>query len=310
MQHIERYLVFASRERLALAQELAKARPERFELCELEQHLFSDGEPNFSIPRLHDVFNQDVLYVADWSSAAARYYDLLCLVPIAELGPRTLTILVPFMGSGTMERESVPGSVATANVDAKLLSALPGLSRKRIVTVDLHTLQNQFYFSQCAVSMESVMPEVRKRLCEAQKFRRVVCFPDDGAKKRFARYFADCELASCGKVRDGETRRVTLEEGDVAQRNVLIVDDLTRTGGTLLECAKVLKAQGALAVSIFVPHAVFPQQEWRKFVDNELIARFHTTDSVPRVAAELRAADPKSDRFEVWSLASCIGSAF
>ena len=66
------------------------------------------------------------------------------LVPMAELGPASFTIIVPFFATGTMEREVFEGNVATANVDAKLLSSLQGMPH--IVTLDLHTMQNQFFF--------------------------------------------------------------------------------------------------------------------------------------------------------------------
>lgn len=305
--NIERYVLFSSPVRKPLAEKLVSLSPEHFELHDIEQKFFEDGEPNFKIDQLHGCFNQDVLYIADWSNPAARYYDLCILVPLAELGPRTLTILVPFMGSGTMERESTEGIVATANVDARLLSNLPNNVLTRVVTVDLHTLQNQFYFHNCAVWMYSVMPWVRDMI---QEKSIVVCFPDDGAKKRFAQYFTGCDIATCAKVRIGNERRVTLDDGDVEGRQVLIVDDLTRTGGTLLECAKALKEHQAKEISIFVSHAVFPQQQWRKFVDNDLIHRFYTTDSVPNVTQEMQAADPEGKHFEIWELADCIRKAF
>ena len=57
--------------------------------------------------------------------------------------------MVPFFATATMEREVFEGSVATANVDAKLLSGLQGMPH--IVTVDLHTMQNQFFFHGCTL---------------------------------------------------------------------------------------------------------------------------------------------------------------
>ena len=61
----------------------------------------------------------------------------------------SFTIVVPFFATATMEREVFEGSVATANVDAKLLSGLQGMPH--IVTVDLHTMQNQFFFHGCTL---------------------------------------------------------------------------------------------------------------------------------------------------------------
>lgn len=305
--NVERFLVFTSDARKSFAEGMQKALPARYDICIIDRKYFPDGDPNFTIPRLHECYNRDVLFVADWSSRAARMDDLLCLVPIAELQPRTLTILIPFFSSGTMERESEAGSIATANVEAKLLSNLPGHSLKRIITVDLHTLQNQFYFENLTVTMDSTMRGMREKLSDLLRHKdTVICFPDDGAKKRFAGYFENVALATCAKVRDGDTRRVKLDEGDVDGKHIVIVDDLVRSGGTLLECARALKEHGATSIQIFVPHAVFPQESWRKFLDSDLIARFYTTDSVQASAQAIREADPESKVFEIWPLESCI----
>lgn len=283
----------------------------------IEMREFEDGEPNIRVPLLHSMTGRHVIYVADWSSPAARYRDLCVLTALAEMGPASLTIVVPFMGTATMERESAEGVVATANVDAKLLSQLPG-ANKRIITIDLHTLQNQFFFHGCVVSLKSCMPLTRSLLLGLTNMGvasggvmappPVFAFPDDGAHKRFAGYFTGAEVAVCAKVRDGESRRVRLVEGNVAGRCVVIVDDLVRSGGTLIECAKVLKAAGATYVAVFVPHACFPRGEYRRFIGDgdgaAHIDRFFTTDSVARSAAEIQALD--TEKFVVLPIANFI----
>ena len=64
----------------------------------------------------------------------------------------------------------------------------------------------------------------------------------------------------------GEKRIVTIMDGTCAGKHVLIVDDLVQSGGTLYECAVVLKQQGALSVSAFCAHGVFPKQSFRRFL--------------------------------------------
>ena len=106
-----------------------------------------------------------------------------------------------------------------------------------------------------------------------------------GAAKRFKQYFAGCDFATCAKVRDGDRRVVTLNEGSVAGHRVLIIDDLVRTGGTLAECAKLMHDEGASCVDVFVTHACFPNEEWRKLAPggawHMLFNTFTTTDTVP-----------------------------
>ena len=91
--------------------------------------------------------------------------------------------------------------------------------------------------------------------------------PDDGAAKRFKDLFTDelealpgLTIVICGKVRDGDRRIVRVQDGDPRDQNVVIVDDLVQTGGTLYECGVALRALGARSVSAFVAHGVFPRQ--------------------------------------------------
>ena len=76
-----------------------------------------------------------------------------------------------------------------------------------------------------------------------------------------------------------------------------------QTGGTLINCAECVKTHGAVAVSCFVTHAVFPKQSWKKFVAGAgPFETFFITDSIPQVSSELRSMAP----FEVISLAPLL----
>ena len=104
---------------------------------------------------------------------------------------------------------------------------------------------------------------------------------------------------------------MSVKEGDCEGRHVVIVDDLVKSGGTLIRCGEALKARGAKSLSIFVTHAVFPQDTWRKFLrpdDPRAVGTplgweyIWTTDSVPSVSAAVGDSKP----FELLSLAPLI----
>lgn len=89
-------------------------------------------------------------------------------------------------------------------------------------------------------------------------------------------------------------------------KDVVIVDDLVQTGGTLYQCACALKAQGARSVSAYVTHAVFPNQSWNKFLQKSplnggqpgpyhIFEKFWVTNSIPTTTAQM----PADDVFEV-----------
>lgn len=117
----------------------------------------------------------------------------------------------------------------------------------------------------------------------------------------------DVEIVVCGKTRgDGDVRTVKIQEGDVEGKNVVIVDDLVQTGGTLFECGKVLKAAGANSVNAFVAHAVFPKESYKRFDkggDRCCFEKFWVTNSVPTITCEL---NEKNGVFEVLDLTEAI----
>ena len=76
---------------------------------------------------------------------------------------------------------------------------------------------------------------------------------------------------------------------------MIIVDDLVRSGGTLLECAAKIKELGALEINFYCTHAEFPEQSWKKFTPEKSpfeISNFFITDTVSRVSNEIQNIKP------------------
>lgn len=296
---INRLLVFYPPSREYLANQIAgvpnllselhnEAISSEITLCPVVQKFFDDGDPNFSIPNFHDCTGKQIVYIADWRPSK-RYFDLLSIIPLAEMGPKSMTIIIPFMGSATKEREEHSGDVVTANVDSKLFSSLN--INPRIWVIDLHTQQQQFYFNKCVTKLVTTMSYIQNFISnlEIDSDKVVIVFPDDGAKKRFSSYFEGMQLLCCTKKRIGNDRKIILEsDDDISGKTVFIVDDLTRTGGTLIECAKCLNLAGVSQINIYVPHIVFPHGEASNFADEIVdsegnhfkISKFYTTDSI------------------------------
>lgn len=97
----------------------------------------------------------------------------------------------------------------------------------------------------------------------------------------------------CLKIRDGDSRAVTIRDGEPSGSHCVIVDDLVHSGGTLLACAEALHAAGAARVSCFATHGVFPKASWRRFAQTEaeggLFHRFWITDTVPTTAVRIHS---------------------
>lgn len=160
----------------------------------------------------------------------------------------------------------------------------------------------QFFFHS---RLESAIPLLLDRLKNLPDIDKItIAFPDEGAHKRFHTMFSDFPTIICTKIRDGNERIVTIKEGECKDRHVVIVDDLVKTGGTLIQCAKAIKARGATHISFYVTHAVFPLDSWKKFVNPEY-SYFWFTDSCPTVVEQIVNKKP----FELLSLSTAIVNA-
>lgn len=172
-------------------------------------------------------------------------------------------------------------------------------------------LQERFYFGDAVLPLfESGVPLLLNRLAGMDKEQVTIAYPDEGAWKRFHYQFDDFPEVICTKVRDGAKRIVRLKEGDPSGRHIVIVDDLVQSGGTLIECGKLLHSLGASKVSAYVTHGVFPKQSYTKFepCPGDGTFGWHKlwiTDSCPQTTQAVADREP----FEILSLADPIANA-
>lgn len=312
---LKNYLVLAGPGMEAWAEELVDRDPIRFTYRESQWKKFPDGTDHIILGGYHpknEVRGSHVVFLASFPNNDVTLTQYYALVAITESFVESLTIVLPFFPTATMERVMVEGEVATANTLAKMFSSLPTTGRPaRVMLYDLHTLQNRFYFGGHALAtLHTAFPLMldKIRSMPAEEQITAVVFPDDGAEKRFKHMFTEAfpkmEMVVCSKKRDDHdptVRTVVIKDGFPKNKHCLIVDDLVQSGGTLHECGKKLVEEGASSVSAFVTHAVFPQESWRRFArggDRCIFIHFFTTDSNPQVTSKL----PAGDVFEVLPL--------
>lgn len=208
-----------------------------------------------------------------------------------------------------MEREETEGQVATAKTLATLLSTVPLTARgpSQIMVFDIHALQERFYFTDNVIPrLETAIPLLLREIMTLSKDNTIsIAFPDEGAFKRFHTMFKSFPTITCTKIRDKDKRIVRVKDGDPTGHHVIIVDDLVMTGGTLVQCAKALLSAGAVNISAYVTHAVFPRDSWKLFTDCEVsFDKFYITDSIPH-ATSIAQHSP----FKLLSLCDSISEA-
>nr|XP_016459279.1 PREDICTED: ribose-phosphate pyrophosphokinase 4-like isoform X1 [Nicotiana tabacum] len=272
---------------------------------------FADCFPNLFINNAHDIRGQHVAFLASFSSPAVIFEQLSVIFALPRLFVASFTLVLPFFPTGTFERMEEEGDVATAFTMARLISNIP-ISRggpTSLVIYDIHALQERFYFGDNVLPLfETGIPLLKQRLQQLPESEKIViAFPDDGAWKRFHNQLVDYPTVICTKVREGDKRIVRLKEGNPDGCHVVIVDDLVQSGGTLIECQKVLAAHGASKVSAYVTHGIFPKRSWERFLhkndgSDKAFTYFWTTDSCPHTVKAVANQAP----FEVISLAGSI----
>lgn len=325
-----RFAVFAAESMFPMALRLQAYDPSRFKVFPISWEKFPDGTDNITISGFsptNEIAGENVLFFASFHNNDVTLSQFSAMIVLLQSFIESFTIVLPFYPVGTMERVDEEGKVATAFTYSILLSNLPSIGKpNRIMIYDIHTLQNRFYFHGATIaSLHSAIPQLYSKM--ALYGVDAVAFPDEGAAKRFGKLFDRANISKivCGKVRDGSKRMVTVQDGDPsgnqtlfllevevsvmaifnfsAGKEVIIVDDLVQTGGTLHECALALKAKGALRVSAYVTHAVFPNGCWKDFLAKQngskaVFHKFFVTNSIPNVTSNM----PEDDVFEIVDL--------
>lgn len=266
----------------------------RFVYSPISWEAFSDGFPNISLD-VEAIRNNDVWFFASFDDPGDIFRQLAVIYALPRYCARSVKVVLPFFPTGTMERVDCEGSIATARTLARMFDAIPLTAQgpARIFIFDIHDPRERFYFSDQVIPvLESAIPDL---LSNFGTSRWSVAFPDEGAHKRFGKTLSRFRQILCRKIRQGDKRSVSIEEGEVKDRDILVVDDLTRTGGTLIECAKALKEAGADTVNLVVPHAAFDNQEAvDKLIEahnQEILFRLYTTDSCPEAIRPLVSLD-------------------
>jgi ribose-phosphate pyrophosphokinase len=245
---------------------------------------FPDGETFVKIEE--NVRGEDVFIVQ--SSCPPTNYNLMEMFIMIDAVRRAsamrITAVLPFYGYARQDRKDQPRVPITAKLVANLLVA-SGVNR--ILTVDLHAQQIQGFFD-IPVDHLYAAPVMYEYLRKKHLPDLVVVSPDVGGLKMAHAYSQTLEagLAIVAKRRKSATEVESMAViGDIKGKNILIVDDLTETAGTLTAAAALLKKKGAKRILACVSHAILNDvgiARLRKSVIDELI----TTDTVQRPAID------------------------
>ena len=259
---------------------------------------FSDGEiqPNL----VETVRGCDVFIIQSTYSPADNLMELLlCIDAAKRASAHYITAVVPYFGWARQDRKDKP----RVSIGSKLVSNLlvsSGISR--IMTMDLHAPQIQGFFEVPVDHLEAsviFIPYIKSLHLEDL----VIAAPDMGGSQR-ARLYAEhllADLVICDKHRKRANQIDSMRIiGDVKGKNVIIVDDIIDTGGTLAKAADLMLQEGAKSVRAFCTHPVLSGKALEN-INNSGLVELVVTDTIP-----LRI---QSDKIKVLTVAKLFADA-
>jgi ribose-phosphate pyrophosphokinase len=240
---------------------------------------FPDGETYVKIEE--NIRGRDVFIIQPTCPPTNEHLmELLIMVDAARRASADrITAVIPFFGYARQDRKDQPRVPITAKLVANLLHAA-GVSR--VLTMDLHAQQVQGFFDIPVDHLYS-MPVLIKYLRTRLTRKTVVVSPDVGGLKMASAYSQalGANLAIVAKQRKSASETKALYViGEVEGCDVLLVDDITETGGTLTSAATILKEHGALKIYAGVSHAVLVDVAIPRLQKSE-IEELITTNSTP-----------------------------
>ncbi|HNL35066.1 MAG TPA: ribose-phosphate pyrophosphokinase [Bacteroidia bacterium] len=239
---------------------------------------FSDGE--FSPYFDETVRGCDVFIIQSTFAPTNNLFELLLLIDAAKrASAHYITAVIPYFGFARSDRKDKPRVAIASKLVANLLTAA-GVTR--VMTMDLHAPQIQGFFDVPVDHLDasSIFVPYIKNL---NLPNLLVAAPDMGGVYRAREYakFFNAEMAICDKQRKRANEIASMQViGDVAGKDVILVDDIVDTAGTLTKAADLLIEKGACSVRAFCTHAVLSGKAYET-IENSKLTELIVTDTIP-----------------------------
>ncbi len=193
-----------------------------------------------------------------------------------EISSEVITV-IPYMGYARQDREFLPGEVVTMKVLAKLFK---GAGTSKIIVVDIHSLRGFKYFTIKNKNVTAI-PELVKYFKKLRLKNPLIVSPDQGGKERAKEF--DLEFIALEKKRDRKTGKVKIKTksvDEVNNRDLILVDDMISTGGSIINATQFLKKQKCKRVFVACTHALLMNDAERK-IKKAGVTKIVSTNTIP-----------------------------
>lgn len=251
-------------------------------IVECEVSRFADGEIKLNVKE--SVRGKHLFVIQPLCKPVnENLVELLVMIDALKRASANVTAVIPYYAYARQERKTAPREPITARLVAKLIEAA-GVDR--VVTFDLHSGAIQGFFDK-PVDHLTAMPlfyeHFKKNYATLKQSEVVIVSPDAGGVSK-AQYFADrlgASVAVVNKHRPAPNVSYVLHiAGDVEDKVAVVVDDMIDTGGSIVNAAKALYAEGAREVLAYCTHALLSGDAVER-IENSKMSRLVVTDTIP-----------------------------
>jgi len=221
-----------------------------------EVRVFADGESkitlNGKISKQKSIVVQSIYPPVD-----SNLIQALSLISKAKETSSEVIAVIPYMGYARQDREFLPGEIVTMKVLGKLFK---GAGASKIMAVDIHSMIGFKHFTIKTKNV-SAIPELVRYFKKLSLKDPLVVSPDQGGKERAEEFAKELgsEFIALEKKRDRKTGKVQIKTknlGEVANRDLILVDDMISTGGSIVKATEFLKKQKCKKVYVACTHAL------------------------------------------------------
>ncbi|RFN59486.1 ribose-phosphate pyrophosphokinase [Marixanthomonas ophiurae] len=268
--------IFACKQSETLAGNIAKAFG--ISLGKIITSTYSDGEfqPSFE----ESVRGSRVFIIGSTHPNSDHLMEMLLMLDAAKrASARHITAVLPYFGWARQDRKDKPRVPIAAKLVAKMLETA---GATRIITMDLHADQIQGFFERPVDHLFAstiFLPHLRKLNLD----NLTIASPDMGGSKRAYAYSKalDSDVVICYKQREKANVISHMELiGDVKGKNVVLVDDMVDTAGTLTKAADLMMERGALSVRAICTHPILSGNAYER-IEKSKLEELIVTDSIP-----------------------------
>lgn len=249
------------------------------ELVRSEIRVFPDGESKIT---LNGNLSKDktVVVQSTYPPVDTNLVHVLSLIAKAKETSSDVIAVIPYMGYARQDKEFLSGEIVTMQVLGKLFK---GAGASKIITVDIHSVLGLKYFEMSAENVTAI-PDLAQYCKGLDLIDPLVVSPDQGGRDRaqgFAREFGS-EYIVLEKKRDKRTGQVKIETDnvDVENRDLILVDDMISTGGSIIKATEFLRKQGCNKVYVACTHALLIDNAGKKIRESG-VEEIISTNTIP-----------------------------